>query len=302
MTVPGAPWSIARPGLRRAVLAATVVADIELQPQDQGVTVLGPVAVELPWAELAGAVADLEDAHPDVPTRVTAWLRTREVLARLGPVELARRARPLGLAVAAHPAPPPGWARVQVPGGALHLGRGVVGVGVGVGVGAGAGADGDRVEPLVDAALMAGGAAPDVWWPSACTYLERMGTIAAERLPRLTAPTASAAAVLRPIGGLDVVTLLGSRVLRAALAGADGTGMRAVAVPMRERGWVDLRGIDPAFAPAAAAATDTPARGFPRPVLVTADEVCLAPVVDAVDLAALVLRDSAPAGFPGSAR
>ncbi len=46
---------------------------------------------------------------------------------------------------------------------------------------------------------------------------------------------------------------------------------------MRRRGWTRLALVDPAFAVAAAAATDPEERGFARPLLVTADEVTQAP-------------------------
>ncbi|MGE5763139.1 MAG: hypothetical protein ACM3ZF_04415 [Mycobacterium leprae] len=45
---------------------------------------------------------------------------------------------------------------------------------------------------------------------------------------------------------------------------------------MRDRGWLDLRRVDPAFALAAAAATPVDRRGFTRPLLLTADEVAMA--------------------------
>jgi hypothetical protein len=51
--------------------------------------------------------------------------------------------------------------------------------------------------------------------------------------------------------------------------------MRPVVVPMRTRGWVEISRIDPAFGPAAAAATDAVDRGFARPLLVTADELTM---------------------------
>jgi hypothetical protein len=60
---------------------------------------------------------------------------------------------------------------------------------------------------------------------------------------------------------------------------------------MRRRGWLDLSRIDPAFTAAAAAATDPEERGFPRPVLLTLDEVSLA--VDGGRPAEIVLRDAA---------
>ena len=58
----------------------------------------------------------------------------------------------------------------------------------------------------------------------------------------------------------------------SAAAPADG-GMAAVVAPMLRRGWTRLSLVDPAFAPAAAAATAPAERGFPRPLLVTVDEV-----------------------------
>jgi hypothetical protein len=46
---------------------------------------------------------------------------------------------------------------------------------------------------------------------------------------------------------------------------------------MRRRGWLDLSRVDPAFAVSAAAATDPVHRGFERPVLITCEEVAMAP-------------------------
>ncbi len=78
------------------------------------------------------------------------------------------------------------------------------------------------------------------------------------------------------MGDCDVVTLLGARSLRSVLAASAG-GLCSAAVPMRRRGWTDLALVDPAFAPAATAATDPEDRGFPRAVLLTADEVAVVP-------------------------
>jgi hypothetical protein len=67
--------------------------------------------------------------------------------------------------------------------------------------------------------------------------------------------------------------------------------MRAIAVPMRTRGWFDLARIDPAFVGAAYSATEDADRGFARPVLVTEHEIGLArPGGNIIDLA---LRDPA---------
>ena len=109
------------------------------------------------------------------------------------------------------------------------------------------------------------------------------GALAAERVRR------DPRGQLRPYGGCDAVTLLGARSLRAALA-QDGGGLGAAVVPMRRRGWTRLALIDPAFGPAAAAATQAVDRGFARPLLVTADELALVPEGGRSEI---VLRDPA---------
>ena len=163
--------------------------------------------------------------------------------------------------------------RHRVLGDTLDLGIGFVGVG----------SNPDEVVVVPQGALDAAGVDPAPWWPVVRDYLERMGALAAERLGDM--------AVLRPIGDCDVVTLLGSRRLREYLCAQDGTGLRAAAVPMRRRGWLDLSRIDPAFTAAAAAATAPDERGFSRPVLLTLDEVSLA--LDGGRPAEIVLRDTA---------
>ena len=95
--------------------------------------------------------------------------------------------------------------------------------------------------------------------------------MAAERMER------NPNAPLRPMGDCDVVTLLGSMTLRAAIVEEVADGMRTVAVPMRSRGWLDLSRVDPAFSAAAARLTAPEERGFSRPLLVTREEVAMAP-------------------------
>jgi hypothetical protein len=153
------------------------------------------------------------------------------------------------------------WVRVRVLGDALDLGLGFVGIQPG---------QPDRVTLMPQGAIDAAGLADvaGAWWLRAANYLEQMGAVAAERFFR------DRSAVLRPMGDCDVVTLLGSWTFRAALAGSAG-GMRPVVVPMRTRGWAEVHRIDPAFGPAAAAATDPVDRGFPRPLLVTPEEVAM---------------------------
>jgi hypothetical protein len=259
--------------LRRIALAVSVLDDIDIVPLDDGVMLAGTEPVEVSWLELrravAGAAADSELAR----ARVRAWLHGRRIAVDHELEELRQLARPVGLPVD-HPLHPGlDWVRHRVLGEALDLGFGFVGVGN----------DPDMVIIVPQGALDAAGIDPTPWWPVARDYLERMGAIAAERLA--DSPT------LRPIGDCDVLTLLGSQTLRTALCSKDGTGMRAAAVPMRTRGWLDLSRIDPAYTAAAAAATDELDRGFPRPLLLTEDEVTLAP--DGGRPAEIVLRDKA---------
>jgi hypothetical protein len=248
------------PALRRIALAVAVLHDVDLEPCADGIVLRDGPPLEISWRELRRAVAGASLQSPTARLLALRHLRGRRAVADFSAAELGLRARPVGFP-AGHPLHPgQGWVRTRVPGGALDLGLGFLGV---------AGGD-DEVSVVPQSCLDRSGLDSDAWWPAACSYLERMGAVAAGRTrTRLGEP-------LRPIGDCDVVTLLGSAAFRAALADADGTGMAPAAVPMRRRGWLDLARIEPAFAAAAAAATDETDRGFPRPLLVTAEEVCLA--------------------------
>jgi len=259
--------------LRRIALAVSVLDDIDIVPLDDGVMLAGMEPVEVSWLELRRAVAGADADSELARARVRAWLHGRRIAVDRDVEELRQLARPVGLPVD-HPLHPGlDWVRHRVLGDALDLGFGFVGVGN----------DPDMVIIVPQGALDAAGVDPAPWWPVARDYLERMGAIAAERLA--DSPT------LRPIGDCDVLTLLGSQTLRTALCSKDGTGMRAAAVPMRTRGWLDLSRIDPAYTAAAAAATDELDRGFPRPLLLTEDEVTMAP--EGGRPAEIVLRDKA---------
>jgi hypothetical protein len=259
--------------LRRLALAVSVLDDVDIVPLDDGVLLTGDVPVEVSWLELRRALAGADPDDDLGRVRVRAWLRGRRIAADVHVDHLREQARPVGLPVD-HPLHPGlDWVRHRVLGDALDLGFGFVGVG----------SDPDEVVVIPQGALDAAGVDPSPWWPVARDYLERMGAVAAQRL--------AAHPTLRPIGDCDVVTLLGSRTLRAALCAHDGTGLRAAAVPMLRRGWLDLTRIDPAFTAAAAAATSPHERGFSRPLLVTADEVALAP--EGGRPAEIVLRDPA---------
>lgn len=259
--------------LRRLALAVSVLDDVDIVPTDDGILLTGDNPVEVSWLEMRRALAGADPGDDLGRARVGMWLRARRIAADTHPDHLRETARPVGLPVD-HPLHPGlGWVRHRVLGGVLDLGFGFVGVG----------ADPDEVVVLPQGALDAAGIDPVPWWPVARDYLERMGALAAQRL--------AGNPVLRPVGDCDVVTLLGSRSLRESVCAGDGSGLRAAAVPMRRRGWLDLTRIDPAFTAAAAAATSPEERGFERPLLLTVDEVTMA--AQGGRPAEIVLRDAA---------
>lgn len=259
--------------LRQLALAVSVLDDVDLVPTQDGVRLTGEPAIDVSWKDLSRALGSADPGDEVGRARVRAWLRGRRIAADVHPDLLRTQARPVGVPVD-HPLHPGlDWVRHRVLGGAIDLGFGFVGVGV----------DPDEVVIIPQGALDGAGIDPTPWWPVALGYLERIGAVAAERLAEIP--------MLRPIGDCDVVTLLASRTFRTALCAQDGTGMRAAAVPMRRRGWLDLSRIDPAFTIAAAAATDESARGFSRPLLVTVEEVALSAAGGRP--AEIVLRDKA---------
>jgi len=247
-----------RTALRQLVFAVSVLQDLDLVPVDEGVQVASGRL--LPWHCLEAALAGHDLRATSSRGVLSTWLRALQDVAWRSPADLAERARPVGLprGHAVHPGAT--WTQAWVPGGALDLGVGLLGVAE----------DPDEVVVLGAGLLQACGHDPSAWWPGCVGYLEQMGELAASR--HILHPDRP----LRPMGDCDVVTLLGSAALRRALAGNDSTGMRAAAVPTRRRGWLDLSRIDPAFALVAASLADSHERGFERPLLITADEVVLA--------------------------
>lgn len=255
--------------LRQCVLAVSVLADVDVEPADGGVRLPGTPAVTVGWDEVAAAVAGHPPAGAVARRHVEELLRLHALVAELG-VDAGERLRASARVVALPPGhadhPGTAWVQERLPGGSLDLGIGLGGM-----LG-----DTDRVVPLpAGVALAAGIASPgmrvDRWWPHLRRHLDRMGALSAARLGR----DGPADGVIRPVGGCDVLSLLASPALRRHLATGDGSGLRAVAVPMRRRGWYDLARIDPAFVGAAWSATDELDRGMPRPLLVTADEVTM---------------------------
>ena len=275
------PPHVTRIALKRCALAVSVLYDIDAEPSDKGVVVLGVPEVRVSWRECRRALAGA-DPESDLGRRLLArWLLRRRWRADHTYDDLAERARPVGLPVDHVLHPGLDWVRDRILGGVLDLGLGFVGIQPG---------PPDRVTLMPQTAIDAAGLADvaGAWWLRANAYLERMGATAAERWWR------DKEAVLRPMGDCDVVTLLGSWAFRNALAGEAG-GMRALVVPMRNRGWADLSRLDPAFGPAAAAATEAVERGFDRPLLITPDEVTM---VKPGGDARFVLADPAPDELP----
>jgi hypothetical protein len=246
--------------LRRGVLAVSVLHDLDLEPNLQGVRLTGSPTVFVPWGECRRALAGADPERPEGHARLARWLQARRWVADRSRLELLERVRPVGLPHDHVLHPGVDWVQQRVLGDALDLGLGLVDLDP---------AEPDRVVLAPPPALEAAGLDPALLWEHARDYLEQMGTLAGGWLGGDRRGT------VRPVGDCDVVTLLGSRSLRSALAERAG-GMATVVAPMLRRGWTEMALVDPAFTPAAFAATDPPERGFARPLLVTRDEVVLA--------------------------
>lgn len=283
-SLPSGGGPAARARLRQAVLALAVMEDIDLDPRDDGVALAA--GGHLTWDDVSAALGDwvaLPD-HPVTRRRLRLAAHMVGVVAVGGPEALLTIVHAHGEPTAgACLSPGPDWAREHVPGGALTLGLGVSDLGE---------ASGPHPLPVLPSLAGRLRLGLGARWVEVRADLERLGGLVAERLDRDLAE--GRPMVLRPTGSADVVTLLGSRVLRRYLASGDGTGMRAIAVPVRDRGWFDLARIDPAYVGAAWSATEPLERAFDRPLLVTLDEL-VAPVRSG-DVLAGVLAD--PAGAP----
>jgi hypothetical protein len=274
-TGPPRDGGVDRSRLRRGVLAASVIADIPMEPHADGISVGldwqdRTAWVPVSWEQLAEATAGVDPTSVSGRLRLRDWMRARPRLTDLSSDD--RRLVPLALP-ADHPVHPGGgWAYEQVRGGVLDVGpalRLLTG-------------DDEMVVPLAECVLRSAGLDLRPGWSAVRAHCDAMASLAVARLVR------DAKAVLAPVGGCDVLTLLASATLRGHLASSDGTGMRAVAAPMRRRGWFDLARIDPPFVLAAAHATSPEERGLDRPLLVTRDEVAVVGAV--IDVAAMARR------------
>jgi hypothetical protein len=268
--------------LRRGALAASVLDDIPMEPRADGIAVGQYWNDRGSWVTVSfGQLADaVRGADPESSTgrlRLRDWMRARAALTA-GLLPEDRRLVPLALPVD-HPVHPGGgWAYEQVRGGVLDVGPALRLLTV----------DDEIVVPLSSGVLDAAEVDLRPAWSAVRAHCDAMAALAVARLVR------DDKAVLTPVGGCDVLTLLASATLRGHRASSDGTGMRAVAVPMRRRGWFDLARIDPPFVLAAAHATSAEERGVDRPLLVTQDEVAVvAAVIDVAAMARRALADPA---------
>jgi hypothetical protein len=292
MPASGQPFGLRDVAVRRCLLAVVVVHDIDLSwvdpdPDASGWPDLqldGPDPIAVPAARVAAVLADRELEHPGTVALLARWLRLRRTLHALPIALVLEGLRAVGLPAEHVSHPGPDWTRATVPGAALTLGLGLV-----AGSGDEAAALGPEPGDLLGGAgpiqaiaapapvpLPAGlleeiGVDPAAVWPAALARLEELGGLAAARRRRRPRDP------LRPLAEADVVSLLGSRRFRFALASETPSGLAGLVVPMLTRGWVSNSSIDSAFGPAAAAATTDEQRGFPRPLLVTEYEVVQVP-------------------------
>lgn len=263
------------PELRRCALGVAVLHDLDILPGLDGIVLCGRPPVEVSWTEIRRALGGIEPETNDGRHRLARWLLLRRWLADCPVAELAERARPYGCPVESPLHPGLDWVRRRVLGDALDLGIGFVGLDR---------RDPDKVLPVPERLLTLAKVDAELWWPGSIVYLEEMGRMASDRMLRVPK------APIRPMGDCDVVTLLASMTFRNAIVAAVADGMRTVAVPMRSRGWLDLSRVDPAFSAAAARLTSPEERGFSRPLLVTREEVALAP--EGGDVVKPVVEDS----------
>jgi hypothetical protein len=240
----------ASPGLRRMALAVAVLYDVDLLPRDSGLLLTGAADLQVEWPVIATVVEEAQRPGQRVSERAEMAALARWLIARR---ELALGAKLCVRGIPVQHTDHPGlrWIREVIAGDALSLGFGY----------------GPQSLPLPAGVLEHTGRDAAATWSQARLELEELGTLAALRDKRRSQEA------IRPLGGADVVTLLGARALRRELAAGEGDGLAALIVPLRTRGWRARSISDPAYGPALAAAMPAEDRGFERPLLVTADEI-----------------------------
>lgn len=271
------------PQLRHLALQLSVTHDLDMDITDHGAALAGPTPHPVPWTTL-GPALDCIPHRTDQLAYLHQYLCTQSLIVSLGRHSatcLRSRFRAMALP-RNHPLHPgPDWVEETVPGGILTRGIGIHGV-----IG-----DLDLTIPLPPAVAALGGIHNSATWPEARGHAEDMATLMLARLHRDRGKHPNEPITLRPMGGVDVLALLGTARLRRGLAEPDLAGMRTVAAPTRTRAWVDVRHIDPVFVKPAAHATGVLDTGHPKVLLVTEHEVSCMP--HEVDLRAFMDHDTA---------
>lgn len=256
--------------LRRCVLGVSVIDGIDALPDTEGVRLHEGLPMLISWDEVDSAVGDINPDSARARSRLKVWFKLRSTIEAMPDVRHRARAMALPRGHALHPGAY--WAQVSVRGGLIDVGLGLVGLLD----------DPDEVVAVSPVLCHAAGIDASSWWPGLVRDLEKTSRLAAERFMY------DENAPMRRFGDYDVVTLLSSPTFRELMCSVDPVGWRTAAVPMRHRGWLDLARIDPAFAAAAAMATEPEERGFSRAVIVTPEEVVLVPSVGNAAEAALL--------------
>jgi len=276
--------------LRRGVLAVSVLHDVDIEPHDDGVLLprqgSGPgKGIWLTWSDLSDTCGPHHPLAAAGTYRLVGLFRLLALVSRLGADAPGAVRAAAGLVALPRDHVDhlgDGWVVEPLRGGALDLGIGVRGLVDDLPTGRTgrtrpAGAAGEArgsaaVMPLPAIVLRQLGVQAGDWWPGIRAQADRWAALAVEQLGQ----DGRHAGQLLPVSGSDVLALLAGPQLRAALAQADGSGMRAVAAPTRLRSWYDLSRIDPAYVAAVWAITSDAERGIPSPLLVTKDEVVVA--------------------------
>ena len=238
--------------LRQCVLMVSVLHGIDVIPRDDGVSLPPSPSVAssgelfVPWSTIESVVRDFSDVtDADARKHLAHWFTTARGLGDLSSQDFLTHVTVIGMPHNAPQHPGPAWTHTEVLGGALDLGLGLRLLGH----------LSDETAALTPELMTAIGHDSARAWNAAWTYLNAMGQLAADRHDR------DPVGVLRPMGDCDVVSLLGSPHFRACLARFHNVGMRAVAVPIRTRGWVDPEDLPTrCWSPLMACGRPSPAR------------------------------------------
>lgn len=269
MSAQPTPFTQAQPNAidwKNLVLSVSVLYDIDVTCTEHGVTVPGLHTCQISWGELAQAVAN-NDSIDDQRERVYEQIRIHSLVNSLGEnanATLRTHARLMALPYQHPLMPGADWAKESVPGDVLVRGIGI----------SGAMENPDVVLPLPASLARRAGLTTDAWWPGISEHAEDMASLMMTRLrrDRMKDPQARS---LRPIGGVDVLGLISTNRLRRLLVAEEGSGMRTVCIPSRDRGWLDHNRIDNAYVEIAQGDGKAGSQGLSRPLFISNTSVTL---------------------------